>query len=150
MLLRDELFNLLDFDDMTLGPAVQDLWLALPGRDDETLRLREIFLTGYQQFRDFDRSTLMLIEPLRGLRLVRYAVWLARRWHDPAFRAGWPHFGTVEYWEGETRDLEEQLEVIRREDETGAAEGEVVDLPTEDGPEEPLSNSDYFWDWEGD
>ena len=150
VLLREELFNLLDFDDMTLGPAVQDLWLALPGRDNETLRLREIFLAGYQQFRDFDRSTLRLIEPLRGLRLVRYAVWLARRWHDPAFRAGWPHFGTVEYWEGETRDLEEQLEVIRREEETGPATAEVADLPADNGPEEPLSNSDYFWDWDGD
>ena len=40
VLLRDGSFNLLDFDDMTSGPAVQDLWLALPGRDDETLRHR--------------------------------------------------------------------------------------------------------------
>jgi len=61
-----------------------------------------------------------------------------------------PHFGTVEYWEGETRDLEEQLEVIRREDETGPAMAEVADLPAESGPEEPLSNSDYFWDWDSD
>ena len=150
VLLRDELLHLLDFDDMAHGPAVQDVWLALPGRDEETLRLREILLAGYEQFRHFDRSGLRLIEPLRGLRMVRYAAWLARRWHDPAFRAGWPHFGTVEYWEGETRDLEEQLEVIRREDETGAAEAEAVNLFAEDDLEEALNNSDYFWDWEGE
>ena len=150
VLLRDGSFNLLDFDDMTSGPAVQDLWLALPGRDDETLRLREVFLAGYEQFRDFDRSSLRLIEPLRGLRLVRYAVWLARRWHDPAFRTGWPHFGTVEYWEGEIRDLEDQLAIIRREERAAGVHSDPVELAAESESEELLDNKDYFWDWEED
>lgn len=151
VLLRDGTFHLLDFDDMCAGPPVQDMWLALPGRDSETLQLRESFLAGYEQFRLFDRGSLRLIEPLRGMRMVRYAVWLARRWHDPAFRAGWPHFGTFEYWEGETRDLEEQLRVIQQESgteapSTGAADGLSAD---EKAPEE-LTNKDYFWDWEGE
>ncbi len=149
VLLRDDRFHLLDFDDMCSGPPVQDLWLALSGRDPESLRLREIFLAGYEQFREFDRESLRLIEPLRGMRMVRYAVWLARRWHDPAFRAGWPHFGSFEYWEGETRDLEEQLQVIRQESGP-AASGESV-TATEAGTDAPeeLTNKDYFWDWEG-
>lgn len=150
VLLRDREFNLLDFDDMAPGPVVQDLWLALPGRDEETERLRSVFLEGYEQFRRFDRASLRLIEPLRGLRLVRYAVWLARRWDDPAFRQGWPHFGTSEYWENETRDLEEQLALIRRD---SARSGVDIGLPTADlevEVEEPLTNKDYFWDWEGD
>ncbi len=71
---------------MVVGPAVQDLWLALSGRDAEALRQREVFLDGYEQFRDFDRSTLALIEPLRGLRMIHYAAWLAKRWHDPSSR----------------------------------------------------------------
>jgi len=150
VLLRDNRFNLLDFDDMAPGPAVQDLWLALPGRDEETLRLREVFLSGYEQFRLFDRSSLRLIEALRGLRLVRYAVWLARRWHDPAFKSGWPHFGTFEYWEGETRDLEDQLEVVRKESEAIGAPGVTVDLDNGSETEELLSNKDYFFDWEDD
>ena len=33
LLFRDGLLRVLDFDDMVIGPAVQDLWLALPGRD---------------------------------------------------------------------------------------------------------------------
>ena len=37
LLLRDDVFWVLDFDDMVVGPAVQDLWLALPGRDDLAL-----------------------------------------------------------------------------------------------------------------
>ncbi|NHZ73565.1 MAG: serine/threonine protein kinase [Nitrospirae bacterium] len=148
VLLRDNRFNLLDFDDMAPGPAVQDLWLALPGRDEETLRQREVFLSGYEQFRAFDRSSLRLIEALRGLRLVRYAVWLARRWHDPAFKSGWPHFGTFEYWEGETRDLEDQLEVIRKDSETTAEARVAEDLGSGSEVEELLSNRDYFFDWE--
>jgi Ser/Thr protein kinase RdoA (MazF antagonist) len=148
VLLRDDLFNILDFDDMAPGPPVQDVWLALPGRDDETLRMRERFLSGYEQFRLFDRSSLRLIEVLRGLRLVRYAVWLARRWHDPAFQSGWPHFGTVEYWDGETRDLEDQLEVIKKESESRGESIVAADLDGGGEAEELLSNKDYFWDWE--
>ncbi len=152
VLFRDGELRVLDFDDMVTGPAVQDLWLALPGRGREVDRQRRILLAGYQRFRDFDRSTLRLIEPLRGLRLVRYAGWLARRWHDPAFRAGWPHFGTVEYWERETSDLEEQLAAVREAAESAeAADTEPavssLALPAD---EELLSNKDYFWDWEGD
>ena len=152
VLFRDGELRVLDFDDLVTGPAVQDLWLALPGRGREVERQRRILLAGYEQFRTFDRSTLRLIEPLRGLRLVRYAGWLARRWHDPAFRAGWPHFGTAEYWERETSDLEEQLAAVREAAESAvvmepdAAVSHLVSPPDE----ELLSNKDYFWDWEED
>ena len=148
VLLREGRFHLLDFDDMCSGPAVQDMWLSLAGRDDESLRLRESFLLGYEQFRIFDRASLRLIEPLRGLRMVRYAVWLARRWHDPAFRAGWPHFGTFEYWEGETRDLEEQVSVIASENRDNSLVGGITETLSTDAAAEELTNKDYFWDWE--
>ncbi len=139
LLLRDGVFNVLDFDDMVVGPAVQDLWLVLPGRDDHTRRIRESFLEGYEQFRPFPRSSLALIEPLRGLRLIHYAAWLARRWHDPVFPATWPHFGSEDYWAEETKELEDIVHMIRAED-PNAAPGE---------PEtELLSNKDYFFDWD--
>lgn len=142
VLLRDGVLHVLDFDDMTVGPPVQDLWLALPGRGAETRRQRELFLEGYERFRPFDRSTLRLIEPLRALRMVHYATWLARRWHDPIFPANWPQFADDDYWDRETADLEEQVRVIRAEaDPEAAAAAE---------PEEELTNADYFWDWEGD
>ena len=146
--LRDGELRVYDFDDMVVGPAVQDLWLALSGRDPEILRLRAVFLESYERLRLFDRSTLRLIEPLRGLRMVRYTAWLTHRWHDPAFRLAWPQFGTEEYWQRETDDLEEQLVEIRRGaatlPEAGAAALRAVEV------EEPLTNKDYFWDWEGD
>jgi Ser/Thr protein kinase RdoA (MazF antagonist) len=150
VLLRDGVLRVLDFDDMVVGPAVQDVWLALPGRDAWALGLRERFLAGYEQFRIFDRSTLRLIEPLRGLRVIHYAAWLARRWHDPAFPAAWPHFGTLDYWQRETDDLEEQLALIRGElappagatGGDGNGEGRAAEEVT-------LTNRDFFWDWEG-
>jgi len=147
VLYRDGRLRVLDFDDMAIGPAVQDLWLALPGRDEETGRLRRHFIRGYEQFRHFDDAGLGLIEVLRGMRLVRYAGWLARRWHDPAFRTGWPHFGTPEYWEGETRDLEEQVEVISRDESPPSRHEFDAGAPLA-GDTDLLDNSDYFWDWE--
>jgi Ser/Thr protein kinase RdoA (MazF antagonist) len=146
VLFRDGLLRVLDFDDMVMGPAVQDLWLALSGRDPRTLAQREIFLEGYQQFRELDRATLGLIEPLRALRIVHYTAWLARRWHDPAFPAAWPHFGTPEYWDRETEDLEEQLAVMRGE---VPPEESAAGLSEETKEEPTLTNKDYFWDWEG-
>lgn len=137
LLLRNGRFHVLDFDDMVVGPAVQDLWLLLPGRDEQSLRWREVFLEAYEGFRTFDRSTLDLIEPLRGLRLVHYAAWLARRWHDPVFPVTWPQFGTDDWWSGQTDDLEDVLENAK-------SSGEQTATPAADEP----TNADFFWDWE--
>ena len=139
LLLRDGVFNVLDFDDMVVGPAVQDLWLVLPGRDDHTRRIRESFLEGYEQFRPFPRSSLALVEPLRGLRQIHYSAWLARRWHDPVFPVTWPHFGTEDYWAEETRELEDIVNMIRADD---------PNAPVLEEEAEVLTNKDYFFDWE--
>jgi Ser/Thr protein kinase RdoA (MazF antagonist) len=141
---RDGELRLLDFDDCMIGPAVQDLWLALGGRDAATTALREEFLESYEQFRRFDRAELRLIEPLRGLRMAHYAAWLARRWHDPIFPKNWPHFGTEESWERETVDLEEQRIVVDRVE----AGGSIAPPPAAED-EEALTNKDLFWDWSG-
>lgn len=141
---RDGELRVLDFDDCMIGPAVQDLWLALGGRDAAASELREVFLESYEQFRRFDRAELRLVEPLRGLRMAHYAVWLARRWHDPIFPRNWPHFGTEESWERETVDLEEQAIVVARVEGGGS-----VTPPATAADEEALTNKDLFWDWDG-
>jgi len=99
----------LDFDDMVVAPAVQDLWLVLPSRDRQKL---ELLLEGYEEIRDLDRRTLRLIEPLRALRFIHYTGWVARRWEDPAFPQAFPQFGSVRYWSDETEDLERQWRII--------------------------------------
>ena len=128
----------LDFDDFVVGPAVQDVWMLLPGRDAEAARQRGIFVEAYRQFRDFEERWLRLVEPLRAFRFVFYAAWIARRWQDPAFPDAFPHFGTAQYWETETRDLEDQVERILRGDEVPA------ELRREAEP--PLSDEEIFWD----
>lgn len=103
----------LDFDDFATGPAVQDVWMLVPSQDEEGMRQREIMIEAYRTFRNFDQKWLSLVEPLRALRFIHYAAWIARRWKDPAFPAAFPHFNTEEYWQRETIDLEEQLRKIQ-------------------------------------
>ena len=134
------MLHVLDFDDHVVGPPVQDFWLLLQGRDDDTRRLMESLIEGYEQFRPFDRKTLALIEPLRALRRIHYTAWLARRWHDPVFPVTWPQFGSETYWAEEVADLEDLLALIRKEE--GAD-----DAPASE-PEPDLTNKDFFWDWE--
>ena len=136
----------LDFDDFLTGPAVQDLWMLIPARDPHSLQLRETFLEEYRRFRDFEDHWLRLIEPLRALRFIHYAAWVARRWEDPAFPSALPHFGTNEYWENETRDLEEQVE--RFGTENPGMSGIAGSYQSVSEEEAELTNKDFFWDWE--
>lgn len=106
----------LDFDDHAEGPAVQDFWLLVASRDPETLAQRALLVESYQQFREFNPRWFRLVEPLRGLRLIHYAAWIARRHQDPAFKHAFPQFGTESYWEMQTLDLEDLLRVIDAED----------------------------------
>ncbi len=62
-------------------------------------------LAGYEDFHDFDRRELHLIEALRTLRLIHYAAWIARRWADPAFPAAFPWFNTARYWQDRILEL---------------------------------------------
>lgn len=135
----------LDFDDFLTGPAVQDVWMLMPERDQEGLRRREVFLEAYRLFRDFDSSWMRLIEPLRALRYISYAAWIAKRWEDPAFPPAFPHFGTVNYWEEQTADLEDQLDFFYNN--SNDLPGNIK-KPEAEEEEKELTNKDYFWDWE--
>jgi len=144
LLRTDAGWLVLDFDDVVVGPAVQDVWMLIPGRDAEAQRQRALLVDAYCEFRDFDARSLRLIEPLRGFRFVWYAGWIARRWDDPAFPDAFPHFGTDAYWENETRDLEEQVERILRGDTAATPAVDARAEQREDAGE--LTNEDFFWD----
>ncbi len=143
LLKRDDAFYFLDFDDFLVGPAVQDIWMLISSRDSNSQREQNMFLQGYREFRHFENSWLKLIEPLRGLRYINYAAWIARRWNDPAFPQIFPHFGTDEYWQKETSDLQDQVKIIY------SNESIKNELQTE-APEmeKELTNKDFFWDME--
>lgn len=101
--------HFVDFDDARSGPAIQDLWMLLSGDAEAMSQQLGRVLAGYERFADLDRSELGLIEPLRTLRLIHYSAWIARRWHDPAFPAAFPWFGTARYWQDRILELREQV-----------------------------------------
>lgn len=101
-----------DLDDCRTGPAIQDLWLLLSGSRHEMQTQLIDLLEGYLQFHDFDHRELVLIEPLRTLRIIHYAAWLAERWEDPAFPRAFPWFNTPRYWEDHVLALREQAGLL--------------------------------------
>lgn len=101
-----------DLDDARNGPAVQDLWMLLNGDRHDKMAQLDTILDAYTEFCDFDNSQLKLIEPLRGLRMVHYMAWLAKRWHDPAFPQAFPWFADPKYWEGQVLGFKEQIAAL--------------------------------------
>jgi len=105
--------HFVDFDDARNGPAVQDLWMLLSGDRAAMTRQMSDVVAGYEDFHEFDRRELGLIEALRSLRLIHYSAWLARRWSDPAFPAAFPWFQTTKYWQDQILQLREQVAAMQ-------------------------------------
>jgi Ser/Thr protein kinase RdoA (MazF antagonist) len=108
----DESFYLIDFDDMVVGPPVQDFWMLLPGYREDSLAEIEIFLEGYETFREFDLSSLRLIEALRAMRYIHYTAWCAYQFAEDGETRVDADFGSRQYWQTEMADLADQLERI--------------------------------------
>jgi Ser/Thr protein kinase RdoA (MazF antagonist) len=107
-----EPFFLIDFDDMCVGPPVQDLWMMLPGLLKNSRAEMDLLLEGYETFRDFDYATLRLIEPLRAMRIIHYTAWCARQKRDGGFARVAPDWGSTAFWRQETADLQRQRQEI--------------------------------------
>ncbi|WP_298267286.1 serine/threonine protein kinase [Geobacter sp.] len=112
ILWRDDAPYFVDFDDARTAPAVQDLWMMLSGDRPRRIAQLERLLEGYTEFNDFDSRELRLVEPLRALRLLHYAAWLATRWEDPVFPRTFPWFNTPRYWNEQIIELREQLAAL--------------------------------------
>lgn len=100
----------LDFDDFTVAPSVQDIWLVVRGRDDDARRARDVLLSGYALMREPPRQELALIETLRALRMIHYSGWIAQRWEDPIFQKTFTRFTDPAYWQEEIEALMETLQ----------------------------------------
>jgi Ser/Thr protein kinase RdoA (MazF antagonist) len=99
--------HFVDLDDARMGPAVQDLWMLATNP-----RAMDALLEGYEEFRDFDRRELALVEPLRLMRQILYAGWIAQRWDDPAFPLAFPFAGETRWWEQHVNDLQEAASAL--------------------------------------
>ncbi len=108
-----ESFFLIDFDDMVMGPPVQDLWMLLPATPENSLSEIDCFLEGYETFNRFDKRTFRLIEPLRAMRFLHYISWLAHQRLADGSAPLVPGFASREHWSLEIADLKDQLERIK-------------------------------------
>jgi Ser/Thr protein kinase RdoA (MazF antagonist) len=102
-----------DLDDCMNGPAIQDLWMFLSGNRDERQGQWAELLAGYQRFATFEHGQTRLVEPLRAVRMLNHAAWIAERWADPAFPRAFPWFGEARFWEQHVNDLHEQAAILR-------------------------------------
>ena len=101
--------SFIDFDDMVMGPPIQDLWLLAP--DPEQMKH---LVDGYHMMNDLPMGSMALVESLRSLRMIHYATWIAKRYDDPAFQKAFPQFESPQYWNDLTLDLERQLHKLYR------------------------------------
>lgn len=105
----DEGLQIIDFDDMASGPAVQDMWLLLPERAPGAQREIDLYLEGYERFRRFNRQELRCIESLRAMRMIYFLAWTSRQREDYQFQRNFPDWGSDQFWQKEISDLREQL-----------------------------------------
>jgi Ser/Thr protein kinase RdoA (MazF antagonist) len=108
----DGTLTILDFDDMMTGPAIQDLWLLLPGHLEDSRRELNLMLEGYEDFCSFDRPSAELVESLRFMRQIYFLNWCALQRNDPLFAERNPGWGEKAFWIRETGDLETQLDFL--------------------------------------
>ncbi len=99
-------FFIVDFDDFCNGPVVQDFWMLMSGDKEFEEQEKELFLKGYEELREFPYHQWDWIPLYRGLRIISYAGWIAKRWEDPSFPRIFPEFNTYRYWIEETEALE--------------------------------------------
>ncbi len=107
--------HFVDLDDALNGPAVQDLWMLLGGHRHDRQASLNALMDGYESIRDFNWHEWSLIEPLRTLRLIHHSAWLARRWADPAFPSAFPWFGQAMYWQQQSDQLRQQIEMMQND-----------------------------------
>jgi Ser/Thr protein kinase RdoA (MazF antagonist) len=104
----DEGLLLIDFDDMMTGPAVQDLWLLLPGYMEDSRREMSLLLEGYETFTPFNRSELALVETLRFMRMLYFLWWMDSQRGDALFEERYADWGSRAFWIREMEDLRSQ------------------------------------------
>ncbi|WP_430460089.1 serine/threonine protein kinase [Thalassolituus sp. LLYu03] len=115
LLLRDETLYMVDFDDCVQGPAMQDIWMLLSGREEEQRQQLLVIKEGYEMFRPFPAQELPMIEVLRTRRIVHHAAWLCSRWDDPAFPAAFPWLDGHRFWSDHILHLREQVAALHED-----------------------------------
>jgi Ser/Thr protein kinase RdoA (MazF antagonist) len=105
--------TLVDFDDMVIAPAIQDLWMLFYGSSEERGSQKKDFFKGYNLFRKFDHREFLLAEPLRTLRMIRHTAWIGERYEEEIFKKTFPYYNERRYWEEFLLSMKEQLGLLQ-------------------------------------
>ncbi|MFC1771034.1 serine/threonine protein kinase [Candidatus Margulisiibacteriota bacterium] len=108
----DEGLFIIDFDDICIGPAVQDLWMLLPGKPENYETEISWFLKGYETFNKFNLSSLELIPILKVMRILHFSGWCALQRNDKGFSHHFPQWGTTKYWNELIKDIQETVYLL--------------------------------------
>jgi len=103
---------LIDFDDMAVAPAAQDLWLLLPGRACDCRETVDRVVAGYREIRERETPSWELLESLRAMRMFYYLDWCARQHGDFMFERQFPEWSAPGFWRGELDAIGGQLDVL--------------------------------------
>lgn len=102
-------YMFVDFDDFINGPIEQDFWMLLPDTFSNSEKEFQSLMKGYHELRVPKKINPMLMEALRGLRIIHYSAWIGRRWLDPLFPDTFPQYKDYSYWIEELEALEKIL-----------------------------------------
>lgn len=128
----DDGLMLIDFDDMAVAPAAQDLWMLLPDNAFKCKAELEQLTAGYRELRELDAAAPELLETLRAMRMFYYLDWCAKQKNDFMFDRVYPGWGTPEFWRNEIAELSVQLDLLADGPENdgennGSAGNEAID-----------------------
>lgn len=104
--------HILDFDDMMTGPCVQDLWLLLPERLEDSRRELAALLEGYSEFACLEPGSMSMVETLRFCRMLHFLAWRSLQRSDDWFRRDFPDWGGRAFWLRELEDFRSQAAFI--------------------------------------
>lgn len=107
---------ILDFDDLSAGPAIQDLWLLLPGRSGDCRRELALLAEGYTESSPLDPAELGAVEILRFHRILHFLAWEAIQRNDDRFTRDHPDWGSRAFWIKEVEDLRDQAGFLPDQD----------------------------------
>ncbi|MNL29692.1 serine/threonine protein kinase [compost metagenome] len=80
--------------------------MLLSGDEDQVDEERFQIISGYEELREFPHHQWGWVPLYRGLRIISYAGWIARRWDDPSFPRLFPNYRDFRYWAEEVEALE--------------------------------------------
>jgi Ser/Thr protein kinase RdoA (MazF antagonist) len=108
----DEGIRLIDFDDMVIGPPVQDIWMLLPDEIAECRKEINLIAEGYEIYRPFPDNEIHLVPILQVMRQIHFAAWCALQKEDAHFEETFAYMTDVLYWQDVQRSLTNLLSPI--------------------------------------